>query len=360
MVHQLTTELNNAGIETNVFASGIGEKNDFEQNYKVSRFPGRPKVGRIPRNTFILMMYRMKNTPDLLHAHTAFPAGLYAVLSKKVREIPVVITCTGEDVLKVPEINYGASLDPEISSKIEFALQGADALIAKSKGIRDTLLEWGVNKEKIHFIPNGIDLERFCVEEENVTKSSNKKTLLAIGKYRRVKGFEEYLKTAAIVIKEEPEVRTIIIGKDMEKLDGLIGELEIESNLDIRSESFDYNNEDSEDILKNIYKSSGVYVSSSLSESFSNTILESMAMGVPVVTTETPGAKGLITHEETGLLSPIGDVQKLAENVLRIFKDKTLREKLIKNALIKSKNYSWEKVTQMHIKLYDQLLEKKN
>lgn len=146
----------------------------------------------------------------------------------------------------------------------------------------------------------------------------------------------------------------------MEHLNNLITDLNLGDKLDIQEESFDYNKEDLEDKLKNSYNSSGVYISSSLSESFSITILESMAMGLPVVSTATPGAKGLIVHEETGLLSPIGDVQKLAENVLRVFRDKELRAKLIKNALKKSKNYSWEKVTQMHIHLYEELLNKKN
>ena len=360
MVHWLTTHLNNAGFEADVFASGLGANNNFERNYKVSRFPKRPRIGRISRTTAVLMMYRMKHRPALLHAHTAFPAGLYAVLSKKIRKIPVVITCTGEDVLKVPEIGYGASLDPKILSKIEFALQGADALIAKSEGIKDKLLQWGVSEEKIHFIPNGIDLERFSAETGDVVKKSGRKILLAIGKYRRVKGFEEFLKATALIIKKDPEAKATIVGNGMEKLEGLVAELKLTNKLDIKTESFDYNKEDSNDNLKDSYSSSGVYVSSSLSESFSNTILESMAMSLPVVATATPGAKGLIEHEETGLLSPIGDVQKLAENVLRLFRDKELRAKLIINALKKSKNYSWEKVTQMHIHLYEELLNKKN
>ena len=359
VVHWLTTHLNNAGFETNVFASGIGANNNFERNYKISRFPARPRVGRIARNTAVLMMYRMKNRPALLHAHSAFPAGLYAVLSKKIRNIPVVITCTGEDVLKVPEIGYGESLNSKTASKIEFALRGADALIAISEGMKEILIEWGVSEDKIHFIPNGIDLERFSVNEEHAIEKSNNKTLLAIGSYRRVKGFEEFLKAAALVLREEPDLRASIVGRGMEKLDGLVAELKLTNKLDIKEESFDYQKEDSEDLLKNSYNSSGVYVSSSLSESFSITILESMAMGLPVVSTATPGAKGLIVHEETGLLSPVGDVQKLAENVLRVFRDKELRAKLIKNALKKSKNYSWEKVTRMHIHLYEQLLKKK-
>ena len=79
-------------------------------------------------------------------------------------------------------------------------------------------------------------------------------------------------------------------------------------------------------------------------------------MGVPVVSTETPGAKGLIEHEKTGMLSPVGNVEKLSENILRVLQNEELRDTLIQNALAKSRDYSWESVAKKHIDLYDSLL----
>ena len=355
-MHWLATYLNRSGFPANVFAGGLREKNDFEHNYRISRFPTRPRAASIPRNLIFLLSARLRFRPGILHAHTAYPAGYYAALSKKIVDVPLVITCTGEDILTVPEINYGASLNPVIAKKTEFALKSADVLIAKSGGIKGKLMELGIPKEKIRSIPNGIDLNRFSQNNAEPVENRESRTLLAIGKYRRVKGFEELLKTTALVAKDIPDIKCVIVGKGMDVLNPLIADLNLQENVQILEESFDYKNIEPEDFLRSVYNSSSVYVSSSLSESFSNTILESMAMGVPVVSTETPGAKGLIDHEKTGMLSPVGNVEKLSENILRVLQNEELRDTLIQNALAKSRDYSWESVAKKHIDLYDSLL----
>ena len=211
MVHWLATYLNQYGFKANVFASGLGVRNEFEHNYKIYRFPKRPKIGKIMRNTLFLLFDRLRSNPGLLHAHTAYPAGYYAALSKKIVDAPLVITCTGEDILTVPEINYGASLNPVIASRTEFALKSADVLIAKSEGIKETIMELGIPNEKIRSIPNGIDLNRFSQYNTGPVDNRKPKTLLAIGKYRRVKGFEELLKITALVAKDIPDIKCVIV-----------------------------------------------------------------------------------------------------------------------------------------------------
>lgn len=77
-----------------------------------------------------------------------------------------------------------------------------------------------------------------------------------------------------------------------------------------------------------------VYVNSSVSEGFSNAMLEAMAIGMPVVCTDCPigGAKAAITDGENGLLVPIKDVDALAQAMICVIEDKALAEKLSNNA----------------------------
>ncbi len=85
--------------------------------------------------------------------------------------------------------------------------------------------------------------------------------------------------------------------------------------------------------MKDIAKD-GMFIISSDSEGISNSLLEAMAVGLPCVSTDhTPGgARLLITHGENGLLSPIGDAEKLAENMCNFAEDKELAKKCGKNA----------------------------
>jgi glycosyltransferase involved in cell wall biosynthesis len=67
-----------------------------------------------------------------------------------------------------------------------------------------------------------------------------------------------------------------------------------------------------------------VYVNSSIAEGISNTILEAMATGLPVVATRAGGNVELVDHQVTGLLVPVGNVQELASALLLYFNDPAL------------------------------------
>jgi glycosyltransferase involved in cell wall biosynthesis len=269
-----------------------------------------------------------------------------------------VVTCHGVDVLTEPNIDYGIGLDPVLSRKVSYTLQMADAIIANSEGMKDALLGWGVQKDKIHFIPNGVEIAPLTCESQNVSLSNSnrkQKVILAIGKYRMVKGFEHLVKAVALVAENEA-VKCILVGRGMEVLNPLINELKIEDKIELVGETSDYLKLEPSNRLLGFYKMSDVYVSSSLSESFSNTILESMSLELPVVAPATIGARGLIKDGITGLLSPVGNVRALADNILMILRDNQLRARVVKNAREESLNYSLERVAMQHIELYDKLL----
>jgi|APSaa5957512622_1039677.scaffolds.fasta_scaffold31739_2 glycosyltransferase involved in cell wall biosynthesis len=358
LVHWLATSLNRLDYEARVLTGGLGLKNGLKQNYVVHRFPLRPRYLYVLRSTSFLLFERMRCRPGLVHAHNAYPAGYIAACSKRVKNVPLVVTCHGVDVLTEPNIDYGIGLDPVLSRKVSYTLQMADAIIANSEGMKDALLGWGVQKDKIHFIPNGVEIAPLTCESQNVSLSNSnrkQKVILAIGKYRMVKGFEHLVKAVALVAENEA-VKCILVGRGMEVLNPLINELKIEDKIELVGETSDYLKLEPSNRLLGFYKMSDVYVSSSLSESFSNTILESMSLELPVVATATIGARGLIKDGITGLLSPVGNVRALADNILMILRDNQLRARVVKNAREESLNYSLERVAMQHIELYDKLL----
>lgn len=95
--------------------------------------------------------------------------------------------------------------------------------------------------------------------------------------------------------------------------------------------------------LAAIYSSSTVFVSSSWYEGFGLPGLEAMACGVPVVTTDSGGVREYAIPEETAIVVPPKNPQALAEGILRVLKDLSLRRKLIENGLNKAKEFGWEK-----------------
>jgi glycosyltransferase involved in cell wall biosynthesis len=91
----------------------------------------------------------------------------------------------------------------------------------------------------------------------------------------------------------------------------------------------------------------------SLYEGQSNVILEAMQSGVPVVASDIPGNTDLIQHRSTGMLYPLGDVERLSRDALDLFNDPDLRAKLVRNAQeFVRVNHSLESMIRRHAELY--------
>ena len=147
-----------------------------------------------------------------------------------------------------------------------------------------------------------------------------------VGELTLLKGQEEFLRAAVQVLKESPTAYFIIAGIDHSpgkehraRIQRLIEELDLAERVRLVGWLED---------LAQLYCALDVFVSSSHTESFGLALAEAMATGTPVVATETEGARELIQSGETGLLVPIGDVDKLAESALQLLNDREWRVRL--------------------------------
>jgi glycosyltransferase involved in cell wall biosynthesis len=91
-----------------------------------------------------------------------------------------------------------------------------------------------------------------------------------------------------------------------------------------------------------IYNESALYVAASSIEGFGLTIGEAMICGNAVVCTDIGGFREMVTHNKTGLLSPVYDSKALAENVIRLIQDNSLRIAFAKAGHESIKQYTWE------------------
>lgn len=85
-------------------------------------------------------------------------------------------------------------------------------------------------------------------------------------------------------------------------------------------------------------------VITSESEGLSNTIMEYLSVGLPVVVSNVGGNPELITHGHNGLLYPMGDSSALAECLLQLAANRSLREKIAANAILRSEDFGMEKM----------------
>ncbi|MDQ6652352.1 MAG: glycosyltransferase [Acidobacteriota bacterium] len=195
-------------------------------------------------------------------------------------------------------------------------------VVVNSESVRNELVKQGVSPDKTTVIYNGIDLQRVTVPESSTRMDSFTRVGIPPsmdGQYRfvivvanmrhEVKDYPTFLRAARRVRDAVPNAAFLLAGEGemMPSLRALARELGIESCTHFlgRCES-----------LADLLRISDVCVLSSKAEGFSNSILEYMAAGRPVVATDVGGACEAIVEGHSGHLVPAGDDETMAKRIV--------------------------------------------
>ena len=202
---------------------------------------------------------------------------------------------------------------------------------------------------EVEVIYNGIDIEdiREKSKEEESHKWLGTETplILAMGYLKDdQKGFS-YLLEALEIVNRAKSARLIIIGNGKkEKLEELSMKLSIRDKTDFFStvpNPFPY------------MARADIFACSSLYEGLSNVILEALALGKPVISTDHKhGANEIIENGKNGILVPTRDPQKMADAILKVLEDGELRQSLEAEAKKRSENFSRDKMISGYEKLF--------
>ncbi|MFI6600595.1 glycosyltransferase family 4 protein [Nonomuraea sp. NPDC050536] len=175
------------------------------------------------------------------------------------------------------------------------------------------------------------------------------KTVVAIGRMTKVKGFDMLLRAWAQAVATRPDwsLRVVGAGPQREKLLRLVGELGIGGSVTLPGASRDIGAD---------LDAASIFVLSSRHEGFPMTILEALSKGVPVVAFDCPYGPGeMLTHGHDGILVPPGDVAALAEELGRLMDDPAARERMGRYALRTSRLYERDQIGAEWSRLLDGL-----
>ena len=239
-----------------------------------------------------------------------------------------------------------------------------DKIITVSDAVKDEIFrKQNVPWHKLTTIHNGVELEKFDIK---VDKDALKKSLKLekhrpvvgiLAALRPIKGHKYFLEAASIILKELPDTYFLIIGwfddenYYCKELKDFTKELGIGRNV-----FFTGGRLDTAEMLSIV----DVAVLSSINEGFSNTMLEYMAAGKPVVGTEAGGTKEAVIHKEPGFLVPPRDAEGLASAVGLLLRDRDLRIKMGKQGRERAEAYfSITKMMRGIEGLYGDLLREK-
>lgn len=205
-------------------------------------------------------------------------------------------------------------------------------ILVNSQAVKRMVLEKDkAPGHKVQLIYNGIDLERFqgamdrAGTKEKLGFPQDSYLVGCVGNLRPVKGHTYLIKAAQQVIKVFPKAHFVFIGigESKESLATEAKDAGIENNIHFLGIKKD---------IPAMLAIMDICALPSLSEGFSNALLEYMAAGKPIVATAVGGNVDVIEHEKNGLLVPPKDPQALAEAVIRLLKEKEFAAALAANA----------------------------
>jgi L-malate glycosyltransferase len=223
------------------------------------------------------------------------------------------------------------------STKLIFRL--ADRVVAPSRYLVEVFARFGIAAEAVS---NTAPLERFTFRERRPLRP----TLLSNRNLESHYNVADTLRAFALVERRVPGARLIVAGDGRERprLRALAAELGLKR--------VEFVGAAPPDRMPELYDRADIFVNSSLVDNMPLSLIEAFACGLAVVSSDAGGIPSLVTGGETGLLSPCGDYEALAVNVIRLLEDQRLAAGLINRARAACHQYAWEAARGSWLKIY--------
>ena len=180
----------------------------------------------------------------------------------------------------------------------------------------------------------------------DVHSNQNNKTVISVGRYDPVKGFDMLIDAWVIVSNTHPDWRLKIVGPgDKTPYLEQIKRLDLEHCISCKRAS---------DRVYDEMAEASFYVLSSRSEGFGLVLVEAMAVGLPCVAFScSPGPRSIVSHKKNGLLVEKDNIRKLAESICYMIENDEERHKYAALAIMDSERYSVDNIMQKWIALFD-------
>ncbi len=204
-----------------------------------------------------------------------------------------------------------------------------------------------------NIIPNGVDLDHFSPDVSPIDEfCDGKANILFVGRLEKRKGLNYLLEAFKQVKQEIPDSRLIIVGPGT-RLRRKYEKQVMRSGLkDVVFAGFV-----SYDELPRYYKTADVFCAPATGrESFGIVLLEAMAVGKPIVASNIEGYASVVTHGVDGLLVPPEDKERLAQTLISLLTDQSLRQEMGAKGRVKALEYSWEHIAQNVLDYYVMVL----
>jgi glycosyltransferase involved in cell wall biosynthesis len=298
---------------------------------------------RLLLSIFSLIKYLQKERPIAIIS--ALDTNVISIWARYLTSVSTQVIVTVHNNLSLESRN-ATQLKRKLTAKFaRWFYPGADNIVAVSQGVAENLISIGLPKEKITVIYNPIVTSELKEKLQDTLEHpwflpQQPPVILGVGRLTKQKDFSTLIKAFTLVRQQQP-VRLMILGEGEEssRLNSLIEELDISEDVILSG------------FVANPYiymKKAALLVLSSMWEGFGNVLVEAMAAGTPVVSTDCPsGPREILSDGKYGKLVPIGSVESMAKAILTTLMELSDKEILQQRA----RDFSLAKATESYLTL---------
>ena len=252
---------------------------------------------------------------DVIDAHFGFPDGYAATLLGKWLGVPVAVTLRGTEERH--------ARDPTLREWLIRTLQRVDRVFTVSASLRQLAVSLGIDDRKIRVVPNGVDSDMFHPIPKSIARAAlglpadpETQWLVTVGGLVERKGFHRVIECLPKLRDAFPKLGYLVIGGPSpegnwsDRLKNLASSLGVLDRLRFLGTVAPGD-------LHRVLSAADVFVLSTRNEGWANVLLEAMACGLPVVTTDVGGNKEVVCSTEFGTIVPFDDHDRLCQAIER-------------------------------------------
>ncbi len=296
------------------------------------------------RGDFIKHLRVLRHLPDIFHVQWSKDVGKWSFL--KQFKVKLIVSFRGA------QINYSPICDLKLADEYSKILPLYDAYHCVSHAISREGGKYGAEANKCSIIYPAVN-EKLTKTGIQYNSGSDTLNILSVGRDHWKKGYCVALDAMSLLMKEGIKFHyTIVAGGKKEELIYQINQLGLNDNVIL------IDNLPHDEVLQK-YKDADIFLLPSFEEGVANVVLESMALGTFVISTNCGGMEEVITDGVNGFIVPLRDIKAIKESILRYISTPTgKRREMIDNArnTIIERHLVDNQVSLM-IKLYNKLLK---
>lgn len=281
--------------------------------------------------------------PAVLHVYFGVPTGPVGLLASRLCHVPYLLSLRGGDVPGfLPDtLGWMHRIAAPFNRRV---WDGAAVVVANSPGLRD-LAQRSLQHGTVEMAPNGVDLDTYAPPAQ--PRADGVFRILFVGRLVAQKGARFILEALPHLLAEHgPDVEMVIVGSGSEEeaLRKLAHDLDIQDHVRFAGWV-------GRDEMPACYQQADVFVLPSFEEGMPNVVLEAMASGLPIVTTDIYGNRELVKDGVNGYLLPVGDSEAIRVALSRLMADTALRSRMGRAARQMSLAFGWDNTARAYLDL---------